>query len=172
MVCPKFKFNGEPDANTNPQGSGNKTMIPNFIAEVKITYSNPVKSADRIKVVGSSDVARALREFWPSYDHVEFCYMLMLNRQNQILGYNQVAKGGITGTVVDTRVIYQVALKANASSIIIAHNHPSGNLDPSNADKKITREVKDAGKILNITLLDHVILTSDGFHSMADEGEL
>ncbi len=147
-------------------------MIPEFLAEVQITYSNPVKSVDRFKVVGSQSVASALREFWPSYDHIEFMYMIMLNRQNQILGYHQVSKGGITGTIIDLRVIYQVALKANASAIIIAHNHPSGNLEPSETDKKITREVKDAGKILNIALVDHIILTTDGFHSMADDGQL
>jgi DNA repair protein RadC len=147
-------------------------MIPEFLAEVQITYSNPVKSVDRFKVVGSQSVASALREFWPSYDHIEFMYMIMLNRQNQILGYHQVSKGGITGTIIDLRVIYQVALKANASAIIIAHNHPSGNLEPSETDKKVSREVKDAGKILNITLLDHIILTTDGFHSMADDGQL
>ena len=147
-------------------------MIPDFLAEVQITYSNPVKSVDRLKVVGSQSVASALREFWPSYDHIEFMYMIMLNRQNQILGYHQVSKGGITGTIIDLRVIYQVALKANASAIIIAHNHPSGNLEPSETDKKVSREVKDAGKILNITLLDHIILTTDGFHSMADDGQL
>ena len=147
-------------------------MIPDFLAEVQITYSNPVKSVDRFKVVGSQSVASALREFWPSYDHIEFMYMIMLNRQNQILGYHQVSKGGITGTIIDLRVIYQVALKANASAIIIAHNHPSGNLEPSETDKKVSREVKDAGKILNITLLDHIILTTDGFHSMADDGQL
>jgi DNA repair protein RadC len=147
-------------------------MIPEFLAEVQITYSNPVKSVDRFKVGGSRDVASALREFWPAYDHIEFMYMLMLNRQHQILGYHQVSKGGITGTIIDLRVIYQVALKANASAIIIAHNHPSGNLEPSETDKKVSREVKDAGKILNITLLDHIILTTDGFHSMADDGQL
>ena len=147
-------------------------MIPYFLAEVQITYSNPVKSVDRLKVTGSRAVASALREIWPAYDHIEFCYMLMLNRKNEILGYHQVAKGGITGTVVDVRIIYQVALKANATSVIIAHNHPSGNLDVSDADKKITQQIKEAGKILDIPLLDHIILTTDGYHSMADDGQL
>ena len=67
-------------------------MIPEFLAEVQITYSNPVKSVDRFKVVGSQSVASALREFWPSYDHIEFMYMIMLNRQNQILGYTRYPK--------------------------------------------------------------------------------
>jgi DNA repair protein RadC len=98
--------------------------------------------------------------------------MLMLNRQNQVLGCHQISKGGMTGTVVDVRVVFQVALKSCATSIILGHNHPSGNLDPSDADKKITRQLSDAGKMLEIPVIDHLILTSDSHLSMADEGYL
>jgi DNA repair protein RadC len=142
------------------------------IAEVQITYSSKIKNVNRIKVTCSTDSVNALRAFWPSYEHVEFTYLILLNRQNQIIGKYFLAKGGIAGTIVDVRVAYQVALKANATSIIIAHNHPSGNLDPSEADKKITRQIKEAGKILDIPLLDHIILTEDGYMSMADDGYL
>ncbi len=96
----------------------------------------------------------------------------MLNRQNQVLGCHQISKGGMTGTVVDVRVVFQVALKSCATSIILGHNHPSGNLDPSDADKKITRQLSEAGKMLEIPVIDHLILTSDSFFSMADEGYL
>jgi DNA repair protein RadC len=78
----------------------------------------------------------------------------------------------MTGTVVDVRVVFQVALKSCATSIILGHNHPSGNLDPSDADKKITRQLSEAGKMLEIPVIDHLILTSDSFFSMADEGYL
>jgi DNA repair protein RadC len=105
-----------------------------------------------------------------SYEHIEFIYMLMLNRQNQVLGCHQISKGGMTGTVVDVRVVFQVALKSCATSILVAHNHPSGNLDPSDADKKITRQLKEAGALLEIPLIDHLILTEAGFFSFADEG--
>jgi DNA repair protein RadC len=98
--------------------------------------------------------------------------MLMMNRQNQILGYHQLSKGGMTGAVVDVRVIFQVALKACATSILVAHNHPSGNLEASDADRKITRQIKEAGVILDIPLLDHLIMTTDSYLSMADEGLL
>ena len=125
-----------------------------------------------MKVTGSKDAADAFRIFWPAYEHIEFSYLLMLNRQNQILGYHQLSKGGMTGAVVDVRVIFQVALKSSSTSIILAHNHPSGNLDVSNADRKITNQIKQAGIILDIPLLDHLIMTTDSYLSMADEGLL
>ena len=150
----------------------NLFTIQETIAEVQITYSSKTKSADRIKITQSSDAAKAFRLFWPSFEHVEFAYLLLLNRQNQIIGNFFLAKGGITGTVVDVRVIFQVALKANATSIMIAHNHPSGNLQVSDADRKITRQIKEAGALLDIPLLDHIILTSDGYLSFADDGYL
>jgi len=98
--------------------------------------------------------------------------MLMMNRQNQILGYHQLSKGGMAGTVVDVRLIYQVALKACATSLILAHNHPSGNLETSDADRRVTNQIKQAGVIMDIPLLDHLIMTTDSFLSMADEGLL
>lgn len=147
-------------------------MIPEILAEVQISYSSHIKAKDRMKVTGSSDAADAFRAIWPAYDHIEFSYMLMMNRQNQILGYHQLSKGGMTGAVVDVRVIFQVALKACATSLILAHNHPSGNLDTSDADRKITRQIKEAGLILDIPLLDHLIMTTDSYFSMADEGLL
>jgi len=125
-----------------------------------------------MKVTGSKDAADAFRIFWPAYEHIEFSYLLMLNRQNQILGYHQLSKGGMTGAVVDVRVIFQVALKSSSTSIILGHNHPSGNLDVSDADRKITNQIKQAGVILDIPLLDHLIMTTDSYLSMADEGLL
>ena len=96
--------------------------------------------------------------------------MVLLNRQNQILGNYLLSKGGMNGTVIDLRVIYQVALKANAN--LMAHNHPSGNLQPSEADRRITNQVKEAGLVLEIPLLDHIILTVESYLSFADEGLL
>lgn len=125
-----------------------------------------------MEVTGSKDAADAFRIFWPAYEHIEFSYLLMLNRQNQILGYHQLSKGGMTGAVVDVRVIFQIALKSSCTSIILAHNHPSGNLDVSDADRKITNQIKQAGIFLDIPLLDHLIMTTDSYLSMADEGFL
>ena len=143
------------------------------VAEIEISYSHRIPARDRMKITSSGDVQKACSLFFPPMDHVEYFYVLYLNRSNQVLGVHQVSKGGFTGTVVDVRVIFQVALKACACSVICVHNHPSGNLQPSDADMQLTRKIKEAGKILDVQLLDHLIMTSEnGFHSMADNGEL
>jgi DNA repair protein RadC len=99
--------------------------------------------------------------------------VLLLNRANRVMGCLKLSKGGLTGTVVDLRILYGTALKAMASSIIIAHNHPSNNLVPSQEDRDLTRKIKDAGKLLDIHLLDHLILgTDDNYISFANEGWL
>ena len=99
---------------------------------------------------------------------------LLLNRANKVLGISTISEGGLSGTVTDVRLIYQYAIKANASGIIIAHNHPSGNINPSESDQKITNKIKDAGNLLDIQLLDHIILTAEIeiYRSFADEGQL
>jgi DNA repair protein RadC len=144
--------------------------MEDIIAEVQITYTHKIKNADRIKITSSEEANKAFRTFWPAFEHVEFAYLLLLNRQNQLIGRYFLAKGGITGTVVDVRVIFQVAIKANATAIMLAHSHPSGNLQASDADRKITMQIKEAGKIFDIPLIDHIILTVDSYLSMADEG--
>jgi DNA repair protein RadC len=142
------------------------------VAEIDVSYSQRISARDRIKITGSEDVYKTCSLFWPSYDHVEYFYILLLNRSNQVLGAYQLSKGGFTGTLVDVRVIFQVALKTCSTSIVAIHNHPSGNLNPSDADRQITRKIAEAGKLLDITLLDHVIISSESFRSMADEGEM
>lgn len=95
--------------------------------------------------------------------------MICLDRRNHVIGIVDISTGGITGTHVDVRVVYAGALKANVSSIIVAHNHPSGNLKPSQQDLKLIGRLKKAGEILDITVLDHLIITSEGYLSLADE---
>jgi DNA repair protein RadC len=99
---------------------------------------------------------------------VEEFKMLLLNRSNVALGIMDVSKGGITGTVTDVRIIMQAAIKANASGIIVCHNHPLGNLNPSESDIKITKKIKDAYNLLDIQLLDHLIIISEDYFSYAD----
>jgi DNA repair protein RadC len=147
-------------------------MITDINSEVQISYSPKVKASERMKVTCSSDVANAMRIVFQDLEHIEYCYLMLLNRRNAILGCHQLSKGGMTGTVIDLRVVFQVAIKACATSIILAHNHPSGNLDVSEADRKITRQVKEAGSVMEIPLLDHLVITADGYMSMADEGLL
>jgi DNA repair protein RadC len=99
--------------------------------------------------------------------------VLLLNRANRVMGCLKLSKGGLTGTVVDLRILFGTALKAMASSIIIAHNHPSNNLTPSKEDKELTLKIKEAGQFLDINLIDHLILGTDGnYASFADEGWL
>ena len=147
----------------------NTTLFNSDLAEIQISYSTKVKAADRKKIRCSQDAVNILREIYPGFEHREYFYILCLNRANQLLGFHQVSVGGISGTVTDVRLIYQVAIKANASGIILSHNHPSGNLQPSEADIKITKKIKDAGQFLDIPVLDHLILSEEGYLSFADD---
>lgn len=103
--------------------------------------------------------------------HEEF-WVLYLNNSNKVIYKSQLSKGGITGTVVDIRIVFKTAFEQNATSIILCHNHPSGTLVASDADKQITKKLKEAGKMLEINILDHLIVTSSSYMSFADEGIL
>jgi DNA repair protein RadC len=108
-----------------------------------------------------------------SIGHIEEFKLLLMNRSNSVLGIMPVSKGGLSGTVTDVQLIFQGAIKANAAGIIVCHNHPSGNLNPSESDTKITQKIKEAGNLMDIQLLDHLILTVDGVnYSFADNGLL
>jgi DNA repair protein RadC len=96
--------------------------------------------------------------------------MIILNRANEIIGYSKISSGGTAGTVVDAKVIFTKALLAGGHSIILAHNHPSGNLEPSEQDIKLTKQLVKAGDVLDIRVLDHLILTDKGYYSMSDKG--
>jgi len=96
--------------------------------------------------------------------------VILLNKNNRVLGLAHVSQGGVTGTVLDPRVIFCLALKANATGLVIAHNHPSGNLKPSNEDINITKQLVSGGKLLGIDVADHLIITADGYYSLADNG--
>lgn len=123
----------------------------------------------RKKITASKDVFDLMISSMMDLPHEEF-WMLMLNRSNSVIKKELISRGGVSGTVVDMKIIFKTAVDNHASSIIICHNHPSGNLEPSNADLKITKSIKEAGKIMEITLLDHLIITERGFYSFVDEG--
>ena len=151
----------------------NVTLFTQNLAEIEIHYRNKVKLSDMEKVAGSRDVYDVLQRIWsPRIDHVEEFMILCLNRANRVLGWAKVSQGGLSGTVADPKLIYQIALKSNACSIILAHNHPSGNLQPSEADLQLTRKLKEAGLMLDLPVLDHLIISSEGYYSFADEGLL
>ncbi len=146
----------------------------NRVAEVKLTYRSKVKPSDRPQVTSSSDSYRILKETWDTgkLEFVEQFKVLLLNRANRVLGIYELSTGGVAGTVADPKLIFVAALKGCASSIILCHNHPSGNTKPSTADLQLTKKMKQAGEVLDIAVLDHIILTSESYYSLADEGLL
>ncbi len=129
------------------------------------------ESPELSKITSSKAVFELMQPIIGELPHEEF-WVLYLNNSNKVMYKTQISKGGITGTVVDTRIIYKTALEHGATSIILVHNHPSGTLVASEADKQITRKLKEAGKHLDIPVLDHVIVTEKSYFSFADEGIL
>lgn len=121
------------------------------------------------KVTSSKAVFEVMQPIIGELAHEEF-WVLFLNNSNKILFKSQLSKGGMTGTIVDVRMVFKIALEQNATSIILTHNHPSGKLVPSEADIQITKKIKNAGKVLDIPVLDHIIITERGYYSFADEG--
>ncbi len=144
------------------------------IAEVELVYRSKVKASDRPKIRSSKDAADILRQYWDEnkINLLEQFKVLFLNRSNRVLGIFEASTGGVTGTVVDPKIVFVAALKANACNIVICHNHPSGNLQPSRQDEEITQKIKMGGQFLEIKLFDHVIISSEGYYSFADEGLL
>lgn len=126
---------------------------------------------EREKITGSHDVFGLFHPVVGDLPHEEF-WVLFLNRANKLLAKNRVSQGGISGTVIDTRLIMKMALEKLASSIILCHNHPSGNTQPSEADIEITHKLAKAGKIMDVPVLDHIIVTDKSYLSFADEGLL
>jgi DNA repair protein RadC len=125
----------------------------------------------REKITTSKDAYDALKGNMSDLPYEEF-WLIILNRANAIVKKELISRGGVAGTVVDTKIIFKAAVEYYASSIIICHNHPSGNLKPSEADIRITKNIKEAGKIMEIPLIDHLILSENGYYSFADEGML
>lgn len=123
----------------------------------------------RVKITGSQIAYEILKPYLIDLAHEEF-WVLMLNRANQVVKTMQLSKGGISGTVVDVRLICKPAIEVGASGIIISHNHPSGQLQPSEQDKQITRKLREALKLFDISLLDHLIITDYSYFSFSDEG--
>jgi DNA repair protein RadC len=150
-----------------------KTQIS--ISEVKLVYRTKVKASDRPQIKSSKDAFELFLGSWDldTIEHVEEFKLMILNRSNTVLGIAAVSKGGISGTVTDIRIILQLAIKSNASGLIVCHNHPSGNLNPSESDTRLTQKIKESGHIMDIQLLDHLIITADNnYYSFADNGLL
>ena len=147
-----------------------KTLLN--VSEIKVAYSTT--DTPKVKIKSGEDAYDVLLASW-DLDTIELqeeFKILLLNRANEVLGIYPLSKGGITGTVVDQRLIFAVALKCNATGIIMCHNHPSGKLLPSEADITLTKSIGKCADLLEINLLDHLIITKNGYYSFSNEGKL
>lgn len=140
------------------------------LTEILISYKN--KNQDAVKVSSSVEVYNFILNHWDddTLDIQENVKILLLNSSNTILGVYDVSRGGINSTVIDLRLVLSVALKCLASSIILVHNHPSGNINPSEQDREFTKKIKSACKFLEIQLFEHIIITRYDYFSFADNG--
>ena len=146
------------------------------IPEIKISLSfdKKVKKSELRTITGAESCVEILREVFnkDTFDWTEEVVMLCLNRANKVVGFYKVSSGGLSSCILDPRVIFTIALNCAANAIILSHNHPSGNRVPSAQDKDVTKKIKEAGKLLDIGLLDHIILTDDNYYSFMEEGDL
>jgi len=143
-------------------------------AEVELVYKTKVKASERPLIKSSKDGYKTFLQIW-NENTIEFqeeFKVLLLNRANRVIGVYEASSGGITGTVADPRLILVTALKSLSVGLILGHNHPSGSLKPSKADEELTAKIKEAANYHDIKLLDHIIVTNEGYYSFADEGLL
>lgn len=145
------------------------------VSEVTISYKHALPPSERPKITGSKDSYDILLNDCfeaGSLDHREKIVALFTDRSNRVISWITLGIGGIDATVADVRIVLQAALLCNASGIILSHNHPSGNTQPSESDKKMTAKVNAAAKLFDLRLLDHVIITSFDYYSFADAGQI
>ncbi len=141
-----------------------------ILNEIQVSYQ---RKKDMAQVKTSEDAYNYFKPlFEKDCDLKEKCVLLLLNRSGKIIGHYELSTGGIDGTVIDVKIVMAIALKCLASGIVLAHNHPSGNLNPSVSDEKITQQIKQAAKFFEIQLMDHLIITSDNYYSLEDNGKL
>lgn len=156
---------------TNNQNTYQEFLGHFEVAEIEVNYRPKYIVKDRPVIKTSKDSYTLLKDVWQEDIQLrERINIIYLNTANNVLGVWEAFSGGIAGTVGDVRLVFATALKLHANSIIISHNHPSGSLKPSNPDIRITKRFQEAGKILDVPVLDHLIITTDGYFSFADEG--
>ncbi len=145
------------------------------VNEIKVSYKERIPASFWQKIVSSQDAAQVLFEHWDkdTIGLYESFKVVFLNNSNKVKGVYELSKGGITGTLADVRLLFGIALKSATCAVLLSHNHPSGKLMPSGADKDLTNKLKQAGDILDIKVLDHLILVPNGdYYSFADNGLL
>ncbi|WP_348799394.1 RadC family protein [Flavobacterium adhaerens] len=171
------------DNNLNALGKLSLTQLTNFkgigeakaISIIAATELGRRRKNEEVieldKITSSKAVFEIMQPIIGELPHEEF-WVLYLNNSNKVLFKTQLSKGGLTGTMVDVRIVFKIALEQNATAIILAHNHPSGKLLPSDADIQLTQKLKNAGKELDIPVLDHIIVAERGYYSFVDEGKI
>ena len=143
------------------------------VSEVELTYKNKVKASDRPQITSSRTAFDILLHNWSDQiEYQEEFNVLLLNRANRVIGFYNVSKGGQSSTVVDAKVVFAAALKSSSSYLVLAHNHPSLNLQPSLADIQLTKKLVEGAKLLDLKIIDHLIITPYSYYSFADEGKL
>ena len=149
-----------------------KSRIPKI--KISISFDKKIKKSELIQISSAKDSYDIFKNIFDAdtFDWREEFIILCLNNSNKVVGFYKISSGGMTGTVVDVRIIFTAALQCLATSIILAHNHPSGKLQPSESDKKMTQKIKEAGKLLDIEILDHLIINDEDFFSFAKAGLL
>ena len=141
-----------------------------IIAALELVRRQKTEDALKLKKITSSKVVfEIMQPIIGELPHEEF-WVLFLNNSSKVISKSQLSKGGITGTVVDIRLVFKLALENGATGLILCHNHPSGNFNPSDADKQITNKIKIGGEILDVKILDHLIITETKYYSFVDEG--
>ena len=146
-------------------------LFTSQFSEIEIVYKNKMLHRDMRKITSSKDAYEVFAEVLANrIDHKEFFYILLLSRANKVLGFHKVSEGGLSGTVADPKVIFQTALKANSCSIILGHNHPSGNTVPSKADILLTKRIENHVNLFNIELSGHIVINKEGSFLKIDIG--
>lgn len=152
---------------TKYPGIGEAKAI-NIVSALEIGRRRPITPSEKPRIRSSADVYNIMKADLMDLNHEEF-WILLLNRANMVLKKHNISNGGVSGTIADPKLIFKAAIEQLASSIILVHNHPSGNLKPSEADKRLTKQLVEAGKVLDISVLDHLIFTDSKYFSFADE---
>ena len=142
------------------------------VAEITLSYKPALNLIRQPRISTSADAFTVFRDKWDAdqIDFVEQFKIMLLTRANNVIGIVEISKGSVTGTVADPKIILAAAIKSNACSIILCHNHPSGNLQPSKADEEITRKIKEAAKFFDLSVVDHLIISTTAYFSFAEAG--
>lgn len=147
--------------------------MKNKVNEIKVSYKEKINVCESVTISSSADAGKVLFEDWNknTIELQETFKIILLNNSNKVKGIYVVSRGGITGTLVDVRILFAVILKSLSTGVILAHNHPSGKLKPSEADKQLTSKIKKAAEFFDIKVLDHLIIAPSGeYYSFSDNG--